>query len=391
MKKKIVIFSIILMLASSSCFVNIALAESRNEYEVPDYVKVGDLLYMDYPSEYHPLKNFGRMNDHVALFIGDDQFVHVHRLFGVEVRDYEYFLTKYAFHTFGYVLTANCSQKEDAANWAQNKIGQRYQYSTRTSKKGSNNRWYQAELVWAAYYNQGIDIDKNGWDDSRLVTIQEIIDDFDTETYTTHTVPSYVQRGDILLMDMKKHGSYWAIPGNYNDHAAIYLGHGFRDGSYFIHASGLGVAYVTFDYFHPGFENFTFYYVKEANESVIEGAIEWGESQLGSNYQCFFLQISDPRWWYWGMFELGEKCADPDNELIKTSDRFYCSEFVWAAYYNQGIDIDQNGWEKIKPVPNNNVPRFFRNWWERHGWAFIYVDCDDIINSKNTTERLPLL
>jgi len=142
------------MLASSVHFVNIALAKHMNEYEVPDYVEMGDLLYMDYSSEYHPLKNRGHMNDHVAIYIGDNKFVHAHRLSGVEVRDYEYFLTNYVNHVFGYLLTANSSQKFEAVSWAQSKVGQRYQHLPGASKKGSNDRWYHAELAWAAYYNQ---------------------------------------------------------------------------------------------------------------------------------------------------------------------------------------------------------------------------------------------
>lgn len=379
------------MLMSTAHFIAKAPAKNTTNSNVPDYAEIGDLLYMDHPSKYHPLKSVGQMNDHVAIYIGNNKFVHAHRSAGVEVKDYEYFLTNYANHAFGYVLTANVSQKFDAARWAQSKVGQWYQHSPRTSKKGFNDRWYPAELVWAAYYNQGIDIDQNGWDNPKLVTTQEIIDDIDTETYVIHPVPSYVQRGDIIFMDTKDYDSYWAIPGYSNDHVAIYLGHNYRDGSYFINACGLGVSYVTYDYFHVFLENFTFYNVTNANDPQIEEAIEWAEAQLGAKYQCFFPQLFNPYWWYIGMFELGQKCADPDNKSVKTADRFYCCELVWASYYHQGIDIDQNGWEEIKPVPSDKVPRFFRNWWERYGWAFIYVDCDDIKNSNNTTERLPLL
>lgn len=201
-------------------------------------------------------------------------------------------------------------------------------------------------------------------------------------------VPDYVQRGDIVFMDAEDYSSYWAIPGYSNDHAAIYLGHDYLDGSYFINACGQGVSIVNYDFFDSFLENFTYYKVKNANTSQIEGAINWAEDQLGAKYQCFFPQLFNPKWWYIGMFELGEKCTDPENKSVKTADRFYCSELVWAAYYNQGIDIDQNGWEKVKPIPNDRVPLFFRIIWERFGWAFTYVECNDIINSSETEECL---
>jgi len=384
MKKNMIVFFIGTMLVSNVHLVNTALAKDINECEVPDFVEMGDLLHMDYQSGHNPLENIGLMNDHVAIYIGNNKFVHANRFSGVETRGYEYFLTNYKHLIFGYVATANSSQKVGAALWAQNEVGCRYQHLPKNSQKGSNNRWYDSELVWAAYYNQGIDIDENSWNNPKLVTIQEIIDDFDTETYIINPVPSYVQRGDIVLMDMKGHVILWSIPGYSNDHAAIYLGHEFRDGSYFIHASVRGVTYITYDMCHLVFEHFTFYYVNNANNSQIEDAIHWAVEQLGAKYQYFF-----PEKLYRGMMELGLKCEDPNNSEVETADRIYCTELAWAAYYNQGIDIDQNGWEEVKPVPNNNIPRFFRNLWDRFGWTFAYVNCDDISTSENTTQRPP--
>jgi hypothetical protein len=85
---------------------------------------------------------------------------------------------------------------------------------------------------------------------------------------------------------------------------------------------------------------------------------------------------------------MGRKCANIDNKLIKTSDRIFCMELPWAAFYHQGIDIDQNGWESVKPKPNNKYPRIFRDLWDKFGWDYIFVDGNDIINSENTTLRL---
>lgn len=390
MKKSATAFLIVILLLLPICFVNISLAKNTTEYEVPDYVEIGDLLYLDYTSKIIQLEKYGTMKGHVAIYIGDNNFVHACKDSGVEIKDYEYFLINYEKHVFGYVITNDSSKKTDAALWAQSKIGKKYQNIPCISKKGSNDRWYDTELVWAAYYSQGIDIDENGWDAPVLVNIQEIIDDLDTETYIVYPVPSYVKRGDIVFMDIKNEDTYWAIPGPSNDHAAIYLGHDYRDGSYFIHAGGQGVKNTTFDLYNFAFKNFTFYYVNNADDKQVEGAIQWAVDQIGTEYQCFFPDLN-PHYWYRGMFDLGEKCADPNDESVKTADRFYCMELVWAAYYNQGIDIDQNGWEKVKPVPNDNVPKFFRNMWELFGWAFAYVECNDVKYSENTTQRLPVI
>jgi len=205
-------------------------------------------------------------------------------------------------------------------------------------------------------------------------------------------VPDYVKKGDIIFMDLKNDRSCWAIPGYSNDHTALYLGHDYKDGNYFIHSSSDGIGYIKLEDFNLNFEHFTYYYVDCANDSVIESALNWSEENMGLKYQCFFPQFFNPRYWYKGMMELGTKCADPNNKSIKTANRFYCSELVWAAYYNQGIDIDKNGWETKKPdISDIKLPRIAKLLWKFFGYSFIYVDCFDIIHSEKTKERLPYL
>jgi len=114
--------------------------------------------------------------------------------------------------------------------------------------------------------------------------------------------------------------------------------------------------------------NWTFIAYLDGDSSQKTDAALWAQNKTGKRYQNI-----------------------PSISKKGSYERWYDTELVWAAYYNQGIDIDQNGWEKIKPVPNDNVPKFFRNLWERVGWEFAYVDCDDTKNSENTTQRLPLL
>jgi hypothetical protein len=86
----------------------------------------------------------------------------------------------------------------------------------------------------------------------------------------------------------------------------------------------------------------SFYRVKSASETQIQNALEFAESQLGRAFQHPYIN----------------KSYDPNNELDPNSDEWYCSELVWAAYYNcnhsvsegifgEGIDIDFNGWELV--------------------------------------------
>lgn len=212
--------------------------------------------------------------------------------------------------------------------------------------------------------------------------------DSETKIDINFAVPAYARRGDIVMTDLKNHDSEWAIPGNCNDHGGIYLGHDYKDGTYFIHSAGPnGVGYYTYDEYRSWAENFTFFYVSKVNNTQIGNAISWGIDRIGLKYQHFFPPFFIPTQWYRCMMELGLKCADVNDKSVKTSNRFYCMEYIWAAYYNQGIDIDQNGWESLKTIPNSNYPRFFRFLWDKFGWSHIYVDGFDIINSENTTLR----
>lgn len=389
MNKKIVIIYIFLIIISLNFNINISGAKESNNDEIPDYVEIGDILFMDFKNDNNPFVQLGPINDHIAIYIGENKFVHSHFLSGVEVQDYNFFKNNYNHLAFGFISTANNSQKLNVADWLKNKVGQKYQYIPKISQKGSDNRWYPAELIWAAYYSQGIDIDVNEWEKPLVVSIQEIIYDLETETYAIHRVPTYLKRGDIIFMDVKDDDTYWAIPGYSNDHAGIYIGPDYKDGNYFIHASSPGVAYIKYDSYHLFFENFTFYYVIDANETEIDSAIKWAEGIIGLKYQCFFPQLSTPHYWYKGMMEMGEKCADPNNKSIKTANRFYCSELVWAAYYNQGIDIDKNGWDKKKPdIQNLTISRFVKLLWKFFGFSFSYVECFDIIDCEKTKERI---
>jgi len=385
MKLKIIIVLVLLTLVSMFVDIKMSDAKESKQYQVPENIDVGDILVMDFSDMSNPLQNSGMSNDHIAIYIGDDQFVHAKHFSKVEIKEYEYFQNNYVFLQFGYVKNASLSQKENAANWAKNQVGKRYQNVKKISAKGINNRWYDSELIWSAYHEQGIDIDADMDEDHNVVEVFEILNHLDIETYITHEIPSYLQKGDIILMDVDTEG-IWGIDGYSNDHAALYMGHDFRDGSYAINAGIWGVQYMTFDSYNMLFENFTFFKVNAANEEQRNSAVEWTVNHLGYKYQFFF-----PCSIYRGMWELGLKCEDTDNPDVLTSNRFYCMELVWAAYYDQGIDIDNNGWEKIYPKAPSQLGILANLWQMLEGILFeefAYVTGDDIIHSQNTTQYI---
>ncbi|MBU3160052.1 hydrolase [Clostridium frigoris] len=62
----------------------------------------------------------------------------------------------------------------------------------------------------------------------------------------------------------------------------------------------------------------------KTNEETIKGAIEYGHTQLNKHFNFDFFNKT-------------------------TTDRFYCSQFVWRCYFNNGIDLDRNGGRAVFP------------------------------------------
>jgi hypothetical protein len=136
-----------------------------------------------------------------------------------------------------------------------------------------------------------------------------------------------IEIGDMMLVDLRLDQSNpWKLPGLYNEHSAIYVGN-----NTLIEANGV-VRYRNLTQFSQWCKNYVFIRVKTANESQRLAAAAWAKSKIGYPYQVFF---NFP--WF------GIKIANTSRK-IPTADEIYCVELLWAAYYNQGIDIDRNGW-----------------------------------------------
>ena len=162
-------------------------------------------------------------------------------------------------------------------------------------------------------------------------------DNPNTTSKCERKVPDCVEKGDILIMDMALfQESKYMIPGPYNEHTAFYIGD-----NQFIHAGGDGdppqVVIRNYSRFYKPAKNLAFVRVTTANSSQIEAAINFSLEQLGKKFQSYLTP------WDFPWFDL--KYHNPDHFWIPTANKWYCSELPWAAYYNQGIDIDSNGWK----------------------------------------------
>jgi len=153
------------------------------------------------------------------------------------------------------------------------------------------------------------------------------------------TVPDCVEEGDLLLLDFPwVTFIYFKIPGPYNEHGAIYVGN-----NTFVDAVIPVVKQRDYSHFYNLQKNFVILRVKTANESQRYAAAAWAKSKVGSPYQHTFR----PPW-----FAL--KIAN-SNLPFPVAEKFYCMELLWAAYYHQGIDIDQNGWKFPWWVPGEDI------------------------------------
>ncbi len=145
------------------------------------------------------------------------------------------------------------------------------------------------------------------------------------------------------------------------DHCLLFIGYNELTGEYsFIEASIMGSkvkytnvskALITEECWGP------FGRVKTANSTQIENAIDFVKTQLGKRFQN----------------EWTNKNYNPeDTKNDSLADKWYCSELIWAAYFNcnnnfpkdkptegyiygEGIDLDWNGGSIVRPkeIKNN--------------------------------------
>ena len=204
MIKKIIIIMTLLILVTSTIPIALANTTSRTEvinndpdgdgeygsgtiFEVPAYVKIGDILCMDkkpffqlpiFPGPVVELYS----NDHCALYVGDNKFIHA-SFNGVTIDPYWTFHIWAENLEFATVLT-NQNIRDAAVDFAIGQIGKPYQldYDLGIDASPDAEEWYCAELVWASYFNQGIDLDYY-FEPYHLVAVWSMLWNDNTETY----------------------------------------------------------------------------------------------------------------------------------------------------------------------------------------------------------------
>ncbi len=151
-------------------------------------------------------------------------------------------------------------------------------------------------------------------------------------------VPSYLEVGDILFCDIKPVIVKMAEQSNFikihpiegfsNDHAAMYIGKNrFIESTPYVYRplrkNWLGVVITPYWLIEAWSTNITFAHVKNTTTQDRKNAVKWAIKQLGSPYQS-------------GSFIPNHNPKDSNDEY---SNWWFCSELIWAAYYNRNIPI----------------------------------------------------
>jgi hypothetical protein len=226
-----------------------------------------------------------------------------------------------------------------------------------------------------------------------------------------YEVPDWVHRGDILCFDCKGGGGRWARPGKSNDHACLYLGKGYVDKEkwpweftldpngedWFIESLGCHnrTTDTTINTSRPNgvqMNNYTFYFRWAKNfrfgcvvnewlcrlpDEKIENAMTFALDTFNRTFINYHKYDNETGMWSYGNYQVffepphfGVKHSSPyavwgwgpmKNRIHPTADKWFCAEFVWAAYKNcddpfnfkgSGIDIDKNEWRNLDPREN---------------------------------------
>jgi uncharacterized protein YycO len=189
-------------------------------------------------------------------------------------------------------------------------------------------------------------------------TNTSVINDNNYDTNLYSILFSQLEPGDIVFRKLRIIG-----------HCLMYIGYNFDTNEYeFIEANmNCGVHYQSFDEDELKNELYNFFVrVKTANNIQKENAIEFVKRQLKKGFDNEFLYH--------------DKNHNPEDSFDPCSNVWYCSELIWAAYYNcnnspgdkiygNGIDIDFDGWKKdwfeyslvspIEIIRDNDIELFF--------------------------------
>ena len=162
---------------------------------VSDYVKPGDLFFCESKN-----KDYEPGWDHVGIYIGNNEFIEAVPDQNVWITNLSFIQTWAKDITYGTVKTSNEAQRQNAIEFVKSQLGKPYDpykcfimpwFNRPKDPSPDAKAWYCSELIWAAYYNQGINIDRNGNRYPPYVGPTEISSDNDVGMYTYHKLNSY--------------------------------------------------------------------------------------------------------------------------------------------------------------------------------------------------------
>lgn len=166
----------------------------QNEKTVPAGVQVGDLMLFDVGwDDSNRWKRPGPYNEHGAMYIGNNSLIDANPN-SVHIRNYSHYYNWQKNLVFLHVKNATDEQRQAVVAWAISRLEAPYQnfflsfglkIAHTTLPFPSADELYCMELLWAAYYLQGIDIDRNGWNLPWWVTGDDIIYDDNIEIIYT--------------------------------------------------------------------------------------------------------------------------------------------------------------------------------------------------------------
>lgn len=174
-----------------------------------------------------------------------------------------------------------------------------------STRSGGNSEWY---------YNTGTSLPDNA-----------------TPNYSKYNLLETVKKGDTIY----EAKGFYSITGHTMIVEGIFYDENF-DTHYVrvIEAIGAGVVRSVLDDSRVDARDVSIHRVADATTSDIDDAVNFCIGELGSSYSLDFAK-----------------------DYSSSETDWYCSEVVWAGYYNQGIDIETKGWLNEPGITPRDITR----------------------------------
>jgi uncharacterized protein YycO len=147
----------------------------------------------------------------------------------------------------------------------------------------------------------------------------------------SNNVVNSMKPGDIIQYHMVNIDPIWNV--YYWSHTMMYIGN-----DTVIHTQGAPVQTANIYEYFNGFPNIVNYVVLRPNglsQSQIDSAINFAKAQIGEPYDM------------WSILRLTKQLDPPPSH---PGFGFYCTELIWASYFQAGLDLDSNHVGMVNPM-----------------------------------------